>query len=223
MFRSFKIATGKWKHHSLVIMETIIIFQFHGSPYQVLLRHRDACKKNKKVEPLILKNWAQKELTYFKLKFFFKAQPRAGEKRGRPGEGAGRKREKCLPAMPMNLPNTPQLVATDCFSGNAFAPNENLVHLFFQTPQIYSYSNGNKAVWMPKSIALQNMTALQANSGLILFTSKLTEFLQNSVFTYRKYSKQCSPVFNSRHNNDTLLTILLPYAHDTLGCHSSES
>ena len=113
--------------------------------------------------------------------------------------------------MPMNLPNTPQLVATDCFSGNAFAPNENLVHLFFQTPQIYSYSNGNKAGWMPKSIALQNMTALQANSGLILFTSKLTEFLQNSVFTYRKYSKQCSPVFNSRHNNDTLLTILLPY------------
>ena len=125
--------------------------------------------------------------------------------------------------MPMNLPNTPQLVATDCFSGNAFAPNENLVHLFFQTPQIYSYSNGDKAVWMPKLIARQNMTALQANSGLILFTSKLTEFLQNSIFTYRKYSKQCSPVFNSRHNNDTLLTILLPYAHDTLGCHSSES
>ena len=81
----------------------------------------------------------------------------------------------------------------------------------------------SRSVWMPKSIALQNMTALQANSELILFTSKLTEFLQNSIFTYRKYSKQCSPLFNSRHNNDTLLTILLPYAHDSLGCHSSES
>ena len=97
--------------------------------------------------------------------------------------------------MPMNLPNTPQLVATDCFSGNAFAPNENLVHLLFQMLQIYSYSNGNKAVWMPKSIALQNMTALQANSGLILFTSKLTEFLQNSIFTYS--SKIFQAMFSS--------------------------
>ena len=77
----------------------------------------------------------------------------------------------------------------------------------FQTPQIYSNSNGNKAVWMPKPIALQNMTALQANSGFILFTLKLTEFFQNSIFTYRKYSKQCSPVFNSRHNNDMILRV----------------
>ena len=60
---------------------------------------------------------------------------------------------------------------------------------------------------MPKSIALQNMTALQANSGLILFTSKLTELFQNSTFTYGKYSKQCSPVFNSRHNNDMILWV----------------
>ena len=60
---------------------------------------------------------------------------------------------------------------------------------------------------MPKPIALQNMTALQANSGFILFTLKLTEFFQNSIFTHRKYFKQCSPVFNSRHNNDMILWV----------------
>lgn len=146
MFRSFKIATGKWKHHSLVIMETIIIFQLHGSPYQVLLRHRDACKKKQEGITINTEELSTKRANLFQIKVFFKAQPRAGEKRGRPGGGAGRKREKCLPAMPMNLPNTLQLVATDCFSGNAFAPNENLVHLLFQMLQIYSYSNGNRAV-----------------------------------------------------------------------------
>ena len=88
---------------------------------------------------------------------------------------------------------------------------------FFDSCQLSVSLNAQINNW------LQNMTALQANSGPILFTSKLTEVLQNSIFTYRKYSKQCSRVFNSRHNNDTLLTTFLSYAHDTLGCHSSES
>lgn len=34
------------KSHSLVVMKTIVIFQFYRSPYQMLLRHWDACKLN---------------------------------------------------------------------------------------------------------------------------------------------------------------------------------
>ena len=45
--------------------------------------------------------------------------------------------------------------------------------------------------------------------GLYYLLQNWLNFCKNSMFTYRKYSKQCSPVFNSRHNDDTLLTILL--------------
>ena len=71
MFRSFKIATGKWKHHSLVIMETIIIFQLHGSPYQVLLRHRDACKKKQEGITINTEELSTKRANLFQIEVFF--------------------------------------------------------------------------------------------------------------------------------------------------------
>ena len=87
-----------------------------------------------------------KRANLFQIQVYFKHDPEVGGRGAGKGEGRGEKGKKCQPAKPMNLPNAPQLVATDCFSGNAFAANENLVHLFLQKPQIYSNSNGNKVL-----------------------------------------------------------------------------